>query len=82
MQRVLGLLQDGPLSKAQISARLGHKSISGQLNKIIRGLVGQGAIVCTISNKPNSRLQRYRIATIPAGSGQGRALGSEGLTWT
>ena len=59
--RVLGLLGNGPLSKAELSAGLGHKEISGQLNKIIRLLLAEQNIEYTIPGKPNSRLQKYRL---------------------
>ena len=60
--RVLGLLEKGPLSKAALSAGLGHKEISGQLNKIIRLMLAEQSIEYTIPGKPNSRLQKYRLA--------------------
>jgi ATP-dependent DNA helicase RecG len=60
--RVLGLLGNGPLSKAELSAGLGHKEISGQLNKIIRLLLAEQNIEYTIPGKPNSRLQKYRLS--------------------
>lgn len=59
--RVLAMLADGPLSKAQISSRLGHKEISGQLNKVMRLLLAEDNIEYTLPNKPSSRLQKYRL---------------------
>jgi ATP-dependent DNA helicase RecG len=49
------------MSKRGISAALGQKSVSGQLNKVIRTLVAGGLIEVTIPNKMNSRLQQYRL---------------------
>ena len=75
--RVLALLAAKPLSKADITAGLGLKSISGQLNKVMRLLVDEGNAQLTIPDKPNSRLQKYRLT--PQGAqrlrdlGQGRA---------
>ena len=59
--RVLRLLTASPLSKAELSADLGQKEISGQLNKVIRVLLGDQTIEYTIPDKPNSRMQRYRL---------------------
>ena len=60
-QRVLVMLRLEAKSKAAISAGLGQKEISGQLNKVIRLLLDQQFIEHTIPEKPNSRLQKYRI---------------------
>jgi ATP-dependent DNA helicase RecG len=59
------LLKPQALGKAEISANLGQKEVSGQLNKVIRALMDQGLIEYTLPDKPNSRLQKYRL--IPAG---------------
>ncbi len=55
------LIQEKQLSKAEIAARLKQKQVSGQLHKIIRDLIKEGAIAYTIPAKPNSRLQRYYL---------------------
>lgn len=76
--RVLRHLTASPLSKAELSARLGQKEISGQLNKVIRVLLGDQTIEYTLPDKPNSRLQKYRptakgkalLATIAQNGGQ------------
>lgn len=59
--RVLGLLVTGSRSKSMISRELGHKEISGQLNKIIRLLLADRHIEYTLPDKPNSRMQQYRL---------------------
>jgi len=59
--RVLSLLAKNTLSKAELSAALGQKSVSGQLNKVIRRLLAEEFIELTIPAKPTSRLQRYSI---------------------
>ncbi len=59
--RVLLLLQDVPLNKSQLSARLGQKQISGRLNIVIRELLKKGFIQKTIPDKPNSPKQKYVI---------------------
>ncbi len=61
--RVLSALASGPLSKAHLSQHLGHKDIFGQLNKVIRLLMAEQNIEQTIPDKPNSRLQQYRLTT-------------------
>jgi ATP-dependent DNA helicase RecG len=57
----LGLLRSGALSKAELSAGLGQKEVSGQLNKVIRLLLADQSIEYTIPDKPSSRLQKYRL---------------------
>lgn len=63
------MLANEPLSKAEISSRLGQKEISGQLNKVIRLLLADRNIEYTIPGKPSSRLQKYRLTN------KGRAVG-------
>ena len=60
--RILHLLKDGPLSKNELSAKLGQKRISGQLNKVVRSLIAEEIINLTIPEKPQSRLQKYHLA--------------------
>ncbi len=62
--RVLQLLATKSASKAEISTLLGQKEVSGQLNKVIRELIAAKRIEYTIPNKPNSRLQQYRISVL------------------
>ena len=58
---MLKQLADGPMSKTELSSSLGQKKISGQLNKVIRLLVTDGRVAYTIPDKPQSRLQQYRL---------------------
>ena len=60
-QRVLTQLQKGPMTKSDIVKGLKQKAVSGQLNKVIRALLSDGSIEYTIPEKPNSRLQQYRL---------------------
>ena len=71
--RVLRRLADGPMSKSDLSRSLGQRSVSGQLNKVIRALLADGSIGYTIPEKPRSRLQMYCLTDV------GRA-GVEGLS--
>jgi ATP-dependent DNA helicase RecG len=59
--RILGLLLGGTLSKSELANRLGHKNISGALKRGVQTLFKKGYVELTIPEKPNSRLQRYRI---------------------
>ena len=63
--RIIYLLCDQRLSKSQISTVLGQKMVSGRLRIVIKDLIRNGMIEYTIPDKPNSRLQKYRIT--PAG---------------
>jgi ATP-dependent DNA helicase RecG len=58
---VLSLLARGPMAKAELSKGLGQKEVSGQLNKVVRRLLDDQTIEYTIPDKPNSRLQKYRL---------------------
>jgi ATP-dependent DNA helicase RecG len=40
---------------------LGHKTVSGELNKQVKRLQALGLIEMTMPEKPNSRLQKYRL---------------------
>ena len=59
--RILEALASGPLSKAEISKSLGMEGVAGYLNRIVRELLSEGRIEYTIPEKPNSRLQKYRL---------------------
>ena len=60
-RRVLGLLVDGPMAKSVIARRLGHRSVSGGLNRVIRRLRRDGLVEYTLPEKPNSSRQEYRL---------------------
>lgn len=59
--RLLGLLQHEPLSRAELARALGQRTISGQLKVVLRSLMLRNVIGYTLPDKPNSRLQKYRL---------------------
>ncbi|MCK5148936.1 putative DNA binding domain-containing protein [bacterium] len=59
--KVLTLLRTGVMSKSELSINLGQQTVSGQLNHVIRRLLIEMCIEYTIPEKPNSRLQQYRL---------------------
>ncbi|MBS4166598.1 hypothetical protein NEOC65_001687 [Neochlamydia sp. AcF65] len=60
-KEVIKLLRKESLSKSEISQILGHKHISGGLKKVLSSLLKQGKIIYTLPEKPNSRLQKYKL---------------------
>ncbi len=59
--RIVNLLGKNSLGKIELSQKLGQKEISGHLNKTIRLLLSDALIEMTMPDKPNSRLQKYRL---------------------
>lgn len=59
--RIIELIQKGPLSRSEISKKLAHKKISGQLNNVLKDLLIEKVVEYTIPDKPQSRLQRYKL---------------------
>jgi len=58
-----------------MAAILGSERVTGAMNRTIRALITEGRIALTIPDKPNIRLQRYRL--VP--SGEAGARGSARL---
>ncbi|HJH32755.1 MAG TPA: transcriptional regulator [Methanosarcinaceae archaeon] len=59
--KILIILKYGKQGKSGLAFKLGHKTVSGELHKQVRRLVGLNFIEMTIPKKPNSRLQKYRL---------------------
>jgi hypothetical protein len=59
--KILMLLAQEETGKSAMAQYLGHKTVSGELHKQIKRLLASGLITMTNPEKPNSRLQKYRL---------------------
>ena len=59
--RVLNLLTDGPMSRSELSKKLGQKKPTGHLYNVIRDLLNAQMIEYTLPDKPRSRAQQYQL---------------------
>jgi ATP-dependent DNA helicase RecG len=55
------MLRSTTLGKKDLALRLGKSKPSRYLNDLVRKMLHVGLIEYTIPEKPNSRLQRYRL---------------------
>jgi ATP-dependent DNA helicase RecG len=58
---IISSLVQKPLGKIEIARAIGHQSVSGELKKQILWLNEHDLIEHTLPEKPNSRLQKYRL---------------------
>jgi ATP-dependent DNA helicase RecG len=58
---IIHLLEQEPLSKSQIAQKLGKDKPTRYLNDLMNKLLENGIVQHTIPDKPNSRLQKYRL---------------------
>ena len=59
--KVLSILMTGPMGKAEIARKLGKSKPTRYLNELMAHLVQQVFVQYTIPEKPNSRMQKYRL---------------------
>jgi ATP-dependent DNA helicase RecG len=59
--KVLLKLHEQKTGKSALAQHLGHKTVSGELHKQVKRLLELELIEMTRPDKPNSRLQKYRL---------------------
>jgi ATP-dependent DNA helicase RecG len=60
-ESVLALLREKPLAKSELAKQLGKSRPTRYLNDLMARLLKEECVEYTIPDKPNSRLQKYRI---------------------
>ena len=59
--KALNLLVDGPLSRSELSKKLGQRRVSGHLYDVVRNLLDDQMIEYTLPEKPRSPQQKYQL---------------------
>jgi ATP-dependent DNA helicase RecG len=62
-EKAVRLLVSGPKLKSEIAQGLGKPKVSGQIHRLVTRLLADSLVERTIPEKPNSRLQKYRLTT-------------------
>lgn len=62
--RVLKVLEAGPAGKNEIALALGYSKRTRHLNELMAKLLDEGVVEYSIPDKPNSRLQKYRLKAV------------------
>jgi predicted transcriptional regulator len=60
-RNVLNALEDGTLSRKEIFEKIGIRGDTRAFKRYIGPLLSRGFIKMTVPDKPNSKLQRYRL---------------------
>ena len=68
--QIIALLEKESLAKSEIAKRLGKAKPSRYLNDLMRKLLQTGKVAYTIPDKPNSRLQKYKLGKTQEGKVQ------------
>lgn len=59
--RIMQAIHSAPLSRSEIAKVLGHRSVSGAAKSALAEIMDIRFMEYTIPDKPNSRLQQYRL---------------------